>query len=185
MKKLLLSLFLCLPVLGFAQKSLSMSEVEGRREISMAEVDANSTSGTYRYYAKGESEPFTGILFGRHDNGQLASWQEYVNGVGQGKWINYYENGNKKEEGNYNQNRVEGPIKKFYEDGSLMAQGTYKDWRVKVGKWTYYKPDGSLETVKDYGQKGSIEEVQQYYDRGEISYSWYSSILKKNGFDID
>ncbi len=179
----LLTLLFCLPILGFAQNSLAMSEVEGRREVAMANVDGKSTSGTYRYYAKGESTPYTGVLYGNHENGQLASWQEYVDGVGQGKWINYYENGNIKEAGNYNQNSVEGPIKKYYQDGTLKAEGTYKDWRVRVGSWRYYKSDGSLDRVKDYGQKGSIEEVQQYYERGDISYRWYASILTKNGFD--
>ncbi|WP_374959848.1 hypothetical protein, partial [Gilvibacter sp.] len=92
MKYLLLGLLLCLPNLSLAQRELSMSEVTSKRELPMSATYGNSDSGMYRYYAKGEKEPFTGILFGRYENGQLSSWQEYVDGLGQGRWINYYEN---------------------------------------------------------------------------------------------
>ncbi|WP_445383068.1 toxin-antitoxin system YwqK family antitoxin [Robiginitalea sp. IMCC43444] len=168
-----------------AQEPRSMGEVTGRMEYSMADVDGKNNNGVYRYYLKGEDTPYTGILYGKHPNGQVSSWQEYVDGVGQGQWINYYDNGNYKEIGFYNQNRVEGPIRKFYEDGSLKAEGTYKDWRVKIGEWKYFNTDGSLKKTVDYGEKGSIEEVEEYYQRGDISYNWYASILRKNGFRLD
>lgn len=173
---------LSFPIEGFAQVTISMSETEVRREVSMAEARGKTTDGVYRYFAKGEDKPFTGILFAKYPNGNYSSWQEYEDGLGEGKWINYYENGNYKEVGNYSENRVEGPIKKYYENGILKAKGQYKDWRVKVGNWNYYDQDGNLVETKDYGEKGSIEEVQDYFDRGEISYQWYSSILAKNGF---
>lgn len=175
-------LFFCFSLLALSQNSLSMAVVESRREVSMADASGKTSEGIYRYYAKGEDEPYTGILFSKFENGNYDSWQEYVNGVGQGKWINYYENGNYREVGYYNQNRVEGPIKKYYDNGTLSAEGQYKDWRIKVGKWTYYNKNGKVTNTANYGEKGSIEDVQDFYDRGEISYSWYKSILKKNGF---
>jgi len=175
-------LLLTLPITGFAQSTISMEDVETRREVSMSNASGKSTDGVYRYYARGEEEPFTGVLFAKYDNGNYSSWQEFEDGVGQGKWINYYENGNYKEIGTYKQNLVEGPIKKYYKNGSLRAEGNYRDWRVKIGQWNYYDQNGNLETTEDYGDKGNIEEVKDYYERGEISYSWYSSILAKNGF---
>jgi antitoxin component YwqK of YwqJK toxin-antitoxin module len=175
-------LLLTLPITGLAQNTLSMENAEQRREVSMANATGKSTDGVYRYYPRGEEEPFTGVLFAKYDNGNYSSWQEYEDGVGQGKWINYYENGNYKEVGTYRQNLVEGPIKKYYENGSLKAEGNYRDWRIKIGEWKYYNPSGKLESTEDYGDQGNIEEVKDYYERGEISYSWYSSILAKNGF---
>lgn len=182
MKNLLFILLINLPLLAFSQKELSMGEVEGRTELSMGEVNGKTTKGIYRYYAKGETTPFTGILYSKHANGQTDSWQEYVNGVGQGKWINYYENGNFKEIGYYEQNRVEGPIQKFHPNGILKAEGNYKNWRIRIGEWKYYDSKGKLLKAEDYGTQGSIQEVQAYYDRGDISYGWYSSILSENGF---
>ena len=114
MKVHYLIFFVCLPLLTFSQNIRSMSDVESRKEAAMSEVTGKTSGGVYRYYLKGESAPFTGILYARYDNGNYASWQEYVDGVGEGTWINYYQNGNYKEVGTYRQNRVEGPIKKYH-----------------------------------------------------------------------
>ncbi|WP_411894574.1 toxin-antitoxin system YwqK family antitoxin [Winogradskyella sp. A2] len=184
MKYRLLIMVLVYHAFLIGQNQNAMSDVELKREVSMADVDGKRTDGIYRYYAKGETKPYTGILFSKHENGQIASWQEFENGIGQGQWINYYPNGNFKEVGNYNENRVEGPIKKFYEDGTLKASGNYKDWRIRISVWNYYNQKGQLKTTEDYGEKGNISEVTEYYERGEISYTWYSNILKKNGFKL-
>ncbi len=184
MKIQILLILLNLPLMVFSQKITSMQDVEERREVSMNNVNGETSNGVYKYYVKGENEPFTGILFSKHANGNFDSWQEYIDGIGQGKWINYYENGNFKEVGYYEQNLVQGPIKKYYPNGNLKAAGNYKDWRVKIGLWKYYDENGNLKLTKDYGDKGSIEEVQEYYDRGDIPYSWYYNILTKNGFKI-
>jgi len=182
MKIQFLLLLFVLPLLISGQEIRSMAEVEGRQSLSMSDVSGKRVNGQYLYYAKGESSPYTGILYSKHPNGEIDSWQEYVNGVGQGKWINYYDNGNYKEIGRYEQNRVEGPIQKFYRTGQLKAEGTYKDWRVKVGEWNYYDSSGQLVRTVDYGTKGSLEEVEAYYQRGDIPYSWYAQIRSKNGF---
>ena len=181
-KTLTLSLVFCLTTIGYAQKTISMSQTVTKREVSMSNATGKRTNGIYKYYAIGDDKPFTGVLFAKYPNGNYSSWQEYVDGVGQGKWINYYENGNYKEIGYYNNNLVEGPIKKYYENGILKAEGNYKDWRIKIGEWKYFDKNSKLKSTIDYGAKGSIEEVKQYYERGEISYSWYSNILSKNGF---
>lgn len=166
----------------FSQQSISMADTESRREVSMANAQGKTSDGVYRYYAKGDNEPYTGVLFAKYPNGNFSSWQEYVDGLGQGQWINYYENGNYKEKGFYKKNLVEGPISKYYENGVLKAEGSYKDWRVKVGNWKYYDEDGNLLSTNDYGEKGSLEEVEEYFERGEISKSWYVDIKEKNGF---
>lgn len=181
-KTITFSLVFFVTSIGYTQNSLAMSETVTKREVSMSDATGNSASGIYRYYAKGEDNPFTGVLFAKFSNGNYSSWQEYEDGLGQGKWINYYENGNYKEVGYYNENRVEGPIKKYYENGVLKSEGNYKDWRIKIGTWKYYDQNGKLKSSIDYGKKGSIEEVEEYYQRGDISYSWYSDILSKNGF---
>jgi antitoxin component YwqK of YwqJK toxin-antitoxin module len=185
MKSILTFLTILFTINNFAQQMLPMSNTETKKEVSMTDATGKTTNGVYKYYAKGDDKPFTGILFAKYKNGNYESWQEFENGVGQGKWINYYENGNYKEIGNYNNNLVEGSIQKFYKNGILKSKGTYKNWRIKIGEWKYYSEDGSLNNTIDYGKKGNIEEVKAYYKRGEISYQWYSSILKKNGFTED
>jgi len=160
------------------QRELSMNETELSRELSMNETTAKTIDGVYRYYAKGESKPFTGILYAKYPNGQFISRQEYVDGVGQGFLINYYENGNLKEVGNYEQNRVEGAIKKYYENGNLKAEGTYRDWRIRVGEWKYYNEKGEFIKTVNHGKKGDYRDVKAFYESGNISKKYYEKLLK-------
>ena len=102
------------------------------------------------YYQQNSNKPFTGILYGKFENGNYLTLQEYKNGVGNGVWINYHENGNLKEVGTYVENRVEGSIKQYYEDGTLKASGQYEHWRKKAGIWKYYTKDGMLKNTIDY-----------------------------------
>ncbi|WP_343762742.1 hypothetical protein [Gangjinia marincola] len=96
------------------------------------------------YYEKGSKIPFTGVLYGKYSNGNYLSIQEYTNGVGNGKWVNYYDSGELKEVGTYVDNRVEGPYVLYYLNGNKKAEGKYKHWKIKVGEWTYYNEDGSV-----------------------------------------
>jgi len=169
---LLLTLFL-----AYGQNELSMDQTELRLERPMSEVEGRRSNGMYRYYAKGSSEPFTGILTANYDSGELFTRQEYVDGVGEGFWINYYKNGQVKEIGTNVQDQTIGPIKKYYEDGVLASEGTYKYWRIKVGVWKYYNNKGELSRTEDYKDKGSLEDVIAYYKRGDISTSWYKEII--------
>lgn len=102
------------------------------------------------YYENGETTPFSGVLYGKYPNGNFLTKQEYKNGIGNGIWINYYEDGTIKEVGNYTDNRVEGPIVQYHPNGKIKAKGTYKHWKKKVGIWTYYDKNGILITTEDY-----------------------------------
>jgi len=96
------------------------------------------------YYKKGESKPYTGALYGKYKNGKYLTIQEYKNGVGNGLWVNYYEDGTLKEIGTYVDNRIEGPIRQYHPNGNIKAIGTYKHWKKKIGVWKYYDEDGNL-----------------------------------------
>jgi hypothetical protein len=43
-----------------------------------------------------------------------------------------------------------GTGRAYYESGTLEREGLYKD-NVRVGKWTYYAPDGSVLRVEERG----------------------------------
>ncbi len=96
------------------------------------------------YYKTGTDIPFTGVLFGKYDNGNYQTMQEYVDGVGNGKWTDFNPEGIKECEGTYKDNRVEGPVTFFYEDGSVKSMGQYLHWKRPIGKWKYYDKKGNL-----------------------------------------
>ncbi|KAB8153448.1 hypothetical protein EZY14_009450 [Kordia sp. TARA_039_SRF] len=94
------------------------------------------------YYKKGTKTPYTGVLYGKFDNGKYLTLQEYKGGIGNGTYINYYENGNPKEVGTYIDNRVEGPVKLYHSNGKIKASGTFKHWKRRTGLWTFYDENG-------------------------------------------
>ena len=65
------------------------------------------------YYQTGTNTPFSGILYGKYANGNYQTIQEYVHGVGNGKWVDFSPEGIKECEGTYKDNRVEGPVAFF------------------------------------------------------------------------
>jgi antitoxin component YwqK of YwqJK toxin-antitoxin module len=140
----LLSFFLLLSINGCAQTEKQLQAKEPAM-IPMTETYQRAADGIgSRYYQDGSSSPFTGVLYGRYDNGELMTTQDYVDGIGNGKWTSYDPDGRKNEEGTYVENRVEGPVTLFYEDGSVKARGQYKHWKQPIGKWIYYDRQGNV-----------------------------------------
>ena len=68
-------------------------------------------------------------------------------GISDGKFIYYYENGQKSSEGNYKDGKAVGLWTYWYENGEKEIEGSYKDG-VPTGIWTFWK-DGVIVGRKD------------------------------------
>ena len=173
----LIKILLCI---GFASSlQAQQTSISAEEEISMSQANASSKDGTYRYYKNGESKGFTGILYTKYNNGNYLTRQEYKDGLGEGTWINYWPNGNLKEVGAYQKNKVEGPITKYNQNGDMIAKGHYKDWRIRVRHWKYYDDDGNLIKTENYGSQGDFRDVEDFYQKGEISEYRYKQLKNK------
>lgn len=115
------------------------------------------------------------------------------NGLKQGHWITYYENGNKRYEGYFKDNNPVGTFTRFYENkgiqsimefkedgkeastkifynnGTLAAEGIYFE-QQKHGEWKYYSYY-SLKIIYSenyfHGEKHGVSTV--YYPNGNVS----------------
>ncbi|SHH59156.1 toxin-antitoxin system YwqK family antitoxin [Winogradskyella jejuensis] len=141
--KTILSLLLIIicAITGFAQNE---------KLVSMSNTYQKAYKLGSKYYEIGSKKPFTGTLYGKYDNGNYMTMQEYVDGVGNGKWIDFDPYGRKTCEGTYKDNRVEGPVTFFYEDGSIKSKGQYLHWKKPIGKWTYYDKEGNVVSTMTY-----------------------------------
>ncbi|SDS33647.1 MORN repeat variant [Formosa sp. Hel1_31_208] len=128
----------------------AQSDTSDRKMIAMSDTYQKAYKMGSIYYEIGSNKPFTGILYGKYANGNLLTTQEYVDGIGNGKWTQYDPNGNKECEGTYVDNRVEGPVKFYYEDGSLKSEGQYLHWKQPIGKWVYYDKQGIVVHTMTY-----------------------------------
>lgn len=128
----------------------SQIDVEGRDVVPMSDTYQKAYKLGSVYYQTGTKIPFTGVLYGKYDNGNYQTMQEYVDGIGNGKWIDFNPEGIKECEGTYRDNRVEGPVKFFYEDGSIKSEGQYLHWKKPIGLWKYYDKKGNLVHTMTY-----------------------------------
>tara|TARA_R110002012_G_scaffold44345_3_gene118992 strand:- start:113 stop:616 length:504 start_codon:yes stop_codon:yes gene_type:complete len=159
MKNVFLFIFLA-SLLGCAQNRNNVEEPKESEMVSMKDttitppetgmVSMNDADVTYcgeygqQYFKKGSKTPFTGWLCARYDNGELESAQQFVNGIGNGIWINYNPDRSKESQGTYVNNKTEGPAKLFYENGAVKAAGNYVHLKRKVGTWLFYDREGNV-----------------------------------------
>jgi len=115
------------------------------------------------------------------------------NGLKQGYWINYYENGNKRFEGNFKDDNPIGTFVRYYPDkviqsimefeadrktvlakiffdnGKLAGEGKYVD-RLKEEEWKYYSFYDSTLSYSEYYQTGKKHGTSTvYFSNGQVS----------------
>jgi hypothetical protein len=80
---------------------------------------------------KAEGETKDGVKQGPwvffHDNGKKAAEGGYRDGSKDGAWVYWYQNGQKAAEGQYLKGKKDGAWTEFNEDGSKAAERKYKD----------------------------------------------------------
>ena len=89
------------------------------------------------YYKQLTDVPFTGEVNGI-SNGSVK------NGVRDGTWISYNENGQLYTKGNYKNGKREGAWVTYYKNGRLMYKGTWKNDK-REGAWVSYNNDGTVD----------------------------------------
>ena len=68
-----------------------------------------------------------------------------------GKYVGYYENGQKNEETNYKDGKIEGLLISWYRNGQKEYEGNFIDGKEE-GLWTWWDKEGNVtktETYKD------------------------------------
>ena len=88
------------------------------------------------YYKKFTDTSFTGTVEGKKQG--LVK-----NGVKQGQWMGFWENGQLNFKGSYKNGEMEGLWIRYWEEGDLMAKGSYKNGLME-GRWVWFEPYGSV-----------------------------------------
>lgn len=93
---------------------------------------------------------------------QVVEKGSYTNSMKTGIWIEFYQNGNKKSELTYVNNRPNGPAKMYFENGNLSEEGTWVGTRW-TGPYTLYYEDGTPRQKFAYNNLGQRDGGQTYY----------------------
>ena len=104
------------------------------------------------FYKIGDTIPFTGFMVEYFPNTKQINWiVKYKNGqVATGLHSYYYEDGNKKTEEYSNNSGVRfGKFKEWYDNGQLKSRGEYEN-DEKNGVWSHWDINGNLISTETY-----------------------------------
>ena len=100
-------------------------------------------------YAPNDDEPYTGKVFDFYENGQKKFNGNYRKGLMNGKWMYYHENGQIRAQGRF----IDG-------DKSNVSEETGIPFNGRTGKWFFRYENGQKmheETFKDGEQIGKTK----------------------------
>lgn len=87
---------------------------------------------------------------------------EYVDGLRQGKWTLWHENGKPRRTENFLNGKLEGSWKQYRDDGTLESEECYRN-NLRDGKWVDYDSTGKhIDAQREY-KAGVPNGVQTYY----------------------
>jgi antitoxin component YwqK of YwqJK toxin-antitoxin module len=83
----------------------------------------------------------------------------YKDGLRDGKWMYWYENGNVWSEGFFVKGKSDGLRINYFENGKKRQEGHYKN-DARVGKWKFYDENGKVLGENKYPEPGQTTSDQ-------------------------
>jgi antitoxin component YwqK of YwqJK toxin-antitoxin module len=113
---------------------------------------------------------------------QIVEEGNYEKSMKTGKWLRYFQNGNKESELTYVNNRANGPAKTYFESGQLQEEGTWVGTRW-TGPYTMYYENGKVRQQFKYNALGQRDGEQLYYHpNGQLNISVNIKAGKEEGW---
>lgn len=82
-------------------------------------------------------------------NNVVIEQTEYINGVRNGLYSRYYDNGVHMIEANYNNDKLNGKYIHYYPNGAVKEEGAFENG-TKIGDWTIYDVEGNVLSTEKY-----------------------------------
>lgn len=96
-----------------------------------------------------DSKVTDGEFIDLHDNGQIKTQGNLINGKRDGLWQTFFFNGVKQSESTYKNGLLNGKTASYYYDGKTRYVGFYEN-DLKSGIWYFYGKDGAFEKEVKY-----------------------------------
>lgn len=104
-----------------------------------------------------------------HENGNVSSEGNYLNDKAEGPWTIWHENGKIKSKGKYTEDKLEGAWEYWFDNGGKKSAGTYLKGE-REGIWRFWYQTGEKECEESY-RKGVIVSATGYFENGNMKYS--------------
>ncbi len=122
-------------------------EVEDGKPVELYRLTFNEAKNAFVDPAT--QEPFTGPIIVTYPGGRPETVGQIKDGLEDGYWIEYYEDGTKTSEGSYEAGNEVGQWYYYWENGKIESEGVYNDGMMD-GTWTDYFESGKVSTSGAY-----------------------------------
>lgn len=119
-------------------------------------------------FAEDTSADVNGYTTVYYDNGNIKKEGNYNNGVPSGNWKYYYRDGHIKKEGNFNEGEVSGNWKFWHPNGLLGAEGNFAGSCRPSGYFKTYHFNGVIRSEGNYVSGSPSGYWKFYNDSGEL-----------------
>ena len=164
--------FFCIFIFGCGRPDLDdtaiLNEIVGEA-IEEGMLQMQVWTGEELPYAPGKQEPYSGWVKVLYGDGSLQKLLQLHNGKLDGFSLEWYNNGQKKDEGDYKNAKQNGPWTSWHKNGKKSRQATFKQDR----------PEGLTEEWYENGQKKTEANWRNGRPNG-ITKRWYKNGLKKD-----
>jgi len=110
-----------------------------------------------------------------------------TNGMKDGKWIKWFDNGGKKTERNWKDGKLDGPYSRWFEDGEKMEEITYKDGKFDglINQW-WENGQKKLERTYNDGKPDGLH-IEWWKNGKKIKHFSYrdGELIKKKCWDLN
>lgn len=110
-------------------------------------------------------KPFTGFAVQYQNSGRPISWITYKDGLADGQWQEWYENGNLRFNASWKEGKGHGQWRYYHENGQVR-QEEFFDMDIAQGFFRSYWPNGNLQLLSSWLDGKKHGEWIYYDDRG-------------------
>jgi antitoxin component YwqK of YwqJK toxin-antitoxin module len=86
-----------------------------------------------------------------YESGQKRQEGGFLDGCRDGRWRYWYEDGILWVDGHYRKGALSGPVKYYHSNGEMKSKGYYDDG-IRTGEWKFWDEKGQELKVIDYDQ---------------------------------
>ena len=120
-----------------------------------------------------------GLFTYYYENGQKKSEGKYINNKSEDEWNLWYENGQLKSRGRFLNDKFDGEWIYWFENGQKKSQGKMVSDK-RDGEWDFWNEKGNLEG-KEFYKNGLLYLTEGYFENGIKSFSGKNLNGKRNG----
>lgn len=111
-------------------------------------------------YVVNEDKPYTGIITGKYDNGQIKIKEIFKDGKYNGEQFTYYDNGQVESKATFENGVAVGTFYAYHKNGEVSYTGDFLNGK-RNGEWNRYTDDKKLILTEIY-QEGELKDLKQY-----------------------